>query len=245
MENILRFESNKVEEVIVHLAWGQLTVVRESVEKLQVIATGDEATVKELRIQTEDEKLLVEQPQYGLSMSINSSKWLEVVIRVPKEWKIDLDAQTISGGMNVRGIVGEDMNFESISGNIIVGDIKSEKTYIRTISGDVRGEKLTGEKMTVRTGNGTILLEQLTFDKVSGFSVSGKMTISCQEPFKEMEYNTAAGDISLYVPAKELDISYKSLRGNLRTEGIEDKKEGAEVKITTATGDASIVSTLA
>ncbi len=243
MENILRYESSEVKALLIRLAWGQLTVAQEGVEKLQVIATGDEGTVKELRLEMEDGKLTLEQPQYGLSMNINSSKWLEVVVRVPTGFKIDVDAQTITGGMNIRGLFGEDMRFETVTGNIYLENLKSKKTYIRTISADTRAEKISGEKLAVRTVSGAVLMEKLTFEKISCLSVSGKFTMGFDEPFDSAEYNTAAGDVSLYVPAEKLNINYKSIRGNLRTEGISQTGEGPMVKVTTVTGDASLVAT--
>ena len=47
-------------------------------DKVQVMAAGDDSSVEDLRIAVKDGSLTVEQPQYGLSLNIMESRWLQV-----------------------------------------------------------------------------------------------------------------------------------------------------------------------
>ena len=263
MENVVRYEKSEAEKIDVSLGWGQVTFTAEPIEKLQVIATGDEESVKELRIFHENNEVFIQQPQYGLTVNINSTKWLEVLVRIPEGWEIDVEARTVGGVINVKNLSGEQLCFDTVSGNIVASDITCEERKMKTISGDIRGKNftadevalrtvsgdikvggITGDELNIRTISGTVAVEQIAYEEIAATSVSGKFVLGCVKIFKQCDCNTVSGDFSLYVPVKKVHIIHRGLRGNVRTEGVDETGEGAKVKVTSVTGDLSIISTL-
>lgn len=70
MERNLSFDTEGLEKIAVHLGWAQLEMFADEVDKVQVMAAGDDSSVEDLRIAVKDGCLTVEQPQYGLSLKI-------------------------------------------------------------------------------------------------------------------------------------------------------------------------------
>ncbi len=259
----MRYEKDDVKKMNIKLGWGQLTMATESVEKLQIVATGDEETVKELRIYYDDDEVFVEQPQYGLSASIVSSRWLEVVVRLPIGWKIDIEARTITGNINMKEIVGKEIEVETVSGKLMVDGMACEEMKIKTISGKTKANQLSCENIKVRTVSGDVVAEDIICKELSIRSVSGGMTfhgLSCQRvtctsvsgkylmhhtnPFKSYNVNTVSSEVALYAPIEAVSISQRGLKGNIRTEGVREEATGERIELTTVTGSTTIVSTL-
>ena len=263
MDKVVRYEKDDVKKIDIKLAWGQLTMAAEAVEKLQIIATGDEETVKELRISCEDNEIFIEQPQYGISTNIVSSRWLEVVVRVPENWKIDMDVRTITGSINMKGLAGDEIEIETVSGKIVADGMEyekialktingkinankfnGEKTKIRTVSGDVLGDNIRCKKMGIRSVSGGMTFNELTCEKIVSTSVSGKYLVRHAIPFKNYDVNTVSGDIILYAPMKDVFVTQRGLKGNIRMEGVREDAAGARIELTTVTGSVTIISTL-
>lgn len=86
MERNLSFDTEELTSIAVRLGWAQLEMFADEVDKVQVMAAGDDSSVEDLRIAVKDGILTVEQPQYGLSLNIMESRWLQVCVRVPSQW---------------------------------------------------------------------------------------------------------------------------------------------------------------
>ena len=97
MERNLSFDTEGLEKIAVHLGWAQLEMFADEVDKVQVMAAGDDSSVEDLRIAVKDGCLTVEQPQYGISLNIMECRWLQVCVRVPSQWKGDIALSTLSG----------------------------------------------------------------------------------------------------------------------------------------------------
>ena len=85
MERNLSFDTEGLEKIAVHLGWAQLEMFADEVDKVQVMAAGDDSSVEDLRIAVKDGCLTVEQPQYGISLNIMECRWLQVCVRVPSQ----------------------------------------------------------------------------------------------------------------------------------------------------------------
>ena len=90
MERNLSFDTEELSSIAVRLGWAQLEMFADEVDKVQVMAAGDDSSVEDLRIAVKDGILTVEQPQYGLSLNIMESRWLQVCVRVPSQWRGDV-----------------------------------------------------------------------------------------------------------------------------------------------------------
>ena len=106
MNKIETFSPTQITGVEAHLAWASLEVLADDVNELQVMAAGNDKDVSDLRIQEKEGRLVVEQPTYGLSIKLNSERWMQIVIRLPRSWKGALDMSTITAPLRARGISG-------------------------------------------------------------------------------------------------------------------------------------------
>lgn len=118
MERNMSFDGGSLDGVAVHLAWGQLEIFADDVDRIQVMAAGDDGSVNDLRIGEKEGWLVVEQPQYGLSLNITESRWLQICVRMPKEWKKTIACNTISGLLSARGLRAKSLTLETVSGDL-------------------------------------------------------------------------------------------------------------------------------
>ena len=118
MERNLSFDTEGLEKIAVHLGWAQLEMFADEVDKVQVMAAGDDSSVEDLRIAVKDGCLTVEQPQYGISLNIMECRWLQVCVRVPSQWKGDIALSTLSGLLSARKLCAKSLSLETVSGDL-------------------------------------------------------------------------------------------------------------------------------
>ena len=131
MNKIETFSPTQITGVEAHLAWASLEVLADDVNELQVMAAGNDKDVSDLRIQEKEGRLVVEQPTYGLSIKLNSERWMQIVIRLPRSWKGALDMSTITAPLRARGISGTDVTLDSVSGDMRAANINAIALTLR------------------------------------------------------------------------------------------------------------------
>ena len=124
----------------VRLAWAQLEIYTDDIDQLQVIASGDAHTVGDLKIEIVDGELVIEQPQYGLSLDITRGHWMQVCIRMPKTWDREIKANTISGLIVARGLGGDTVAMDTVAGDIRANKITAGKISLKTTAGKIHGK---------------------------------------------------------------------------------------------------------
>lgn len=139
MNKIETFSPTQITSVEAHLAWASLEVLADDVNELQVMAAGNDKDVSDLRIQEKEGRLVVEQPTYGLSIKLNSERWMQIVIRLPRSWKGALDMSTITAPLRARGISGTDVTLDSVSGDMRAANINAIALTLRQVSGGHSG----------------------------------------------------------------------------------------------------------
>ena len=243
MEKNLCFEAPSVQQLIVKLAWAQLELLTDDVEDIQVLAAGDEHTVSELRILFKDGRLIVEQPQYGLSMDLINGKWMQVCVRIPKSWRGLVDAHTISGLLNTRGVAGGDITLETVSGDLRALSVTAVSMYLRTVSGNIKGGGLSGERLSLRTISGNVDLMAIDFQTVKSNAVSGQQKMEFAKPFARVDVTAVSGDVTLHVPMDKLDAALRSVSGRMRTSGVFLVDDAPAVRINGVSADLEVACT--
>lgn len=244
MEKKVRFSKDSIREVLAHLAWAQLEIMGDDVEDIQVLAAGDDHTVEELRLGERGGTLYVEQPQYGISMNITTGRWMQVIIRLPKDWEGNIDAHTISGTMSVRGVAGPEIAMETVSGDLRAMNVAGDSTALRTVSGDVKAGGFTGRKLSLRTVSGDLDIQGSAFESVKANGVSGDIVLEFTAPFRRVEGTTVSGDMTIHVPVEALDAAVRGVSGRVRTSGVSLVDSGDFVRLNSVSGDLVIISTL-
>lgn len=245
MERNLSFDIQDFSSIAVHLAWAQLEVFASDVDRVQVMAAGDDVSVEDLRIDIKEDELLIEQPQYGLYLNITESRWLQVCIRVPFAWDKRLQCSTLSGLLSVRKLSTNELSLETVSGDLrAVGLAASERMAFKTVSGDIRGEELQANRLTVRSVSGDIALDALSVDALKCTSVSGEQTYNMTRSFHSVEVTTVSGNVIITAPVEAMDASLRSISGRVRTEGVSIREdEGVPVvRVTGVSADLKLIS---
>lgn len=244
MEKNVRFEADQIQGLTVKLAWPQLEIFSDDVKDIQVLAAGDEHTVTELKVFEKDGRLCVEQPTYGLSMDIVNGKWMQVCIRIPQTWQGSVDASTISGLLNVRGMRGRDLQLDTVSGDLHAMSLDGLTVALKTVSGDIKAGGLAGDKLSLRSISGDMSIQGSAFKTIRATTVSGETSLELTQPFEKVEVTSVSGDVGIRVPMDKVDAVLRTVSGRIRTSGIALSDDGALVHITGVSADLSVINTL-
>lgn len=244
MERNISFDAAEIQSVLVHLAWAQLEIFADDVEKLQVMAAGDDSSVNDLRIETKGGQLLIEQPQYGLSLNIKDGHWLQVCVRVPRAWEGCIHANTISGLLSARKLRVAAMTFETVSGDLRAVKLSAPQMAFKTVSGDISGEELTAEQLSVRSVSGDTALYALSVARLKCTGVSGEQTYNMTAAFRNVDVTAVSGNVVITSPVDAMDVYLRSISGRVRTEGVNIRDDEAApcVRVTGVTADLKLIS---
>ncbi len=244
MERNVNFGTEGLSDIAVHLAWAQLEIFADDVEKIQVMAAGDENSVSDLRIEVKDGTLLVEQPQYGLSLNIMESKWLQVCVRVPRAWGHGIHCSTLSGLLSARKLNGSEIVLETVTGDLRALKLSAAQMSLKSVSGDTRGEELKAEKLNMRSVSGDAALDALSTKTLKCNSVSGEQTYNMNSSFERVDVTAVSGNVIITAPVEAMNVSLRSISGRVRTEGVSitDREDVPVVRITGVSADLKLIS---
>ncbi len=235
MERNESFETANLNDLAIHMAWAQVEIFADEIDRVQVLAAGDENSVRDLRIIREGDTLTAEQPQYGLSLNITESHWMQVCVRVPKRWDRQIHVNTVNGLLNARGLNGSRIVLDTISGDVHASRMAAREIALKSVSGDIHAEDLTAENMTVRSVSGTVALEGVSAKSYKCTTVSGRQKIRQKTGFTEMELRSVSGNVTLITPEERVNVSMRSLSGRVSAEGVEVTQD-AGAPVLRATG---------
>lgn len=243
MERNVQFETTSLKDIVVHLAWAQLEIFADDVEKIQVMAAGDDTSVSDLRIGIKDQTLLVEQSQYGISLNITESRWMQVCIRVPRMWKKELYINTITSLLSARGLSGSKIVLDTISGDLRASRIHCSNLSLKTISGDVRAQSLHADTLSVRSVSGGVVLDDLMVQTLKCNSVSGEQIYNLQQGFRRIDINAVSGDVIITSPLDKVNAGIRSISGTVKLVGVRNTEvEGIPtVRVTGITADLKLI----
>ena len=243
MERNVHFDTAGLTNITARLAWAQLEVFADQVEKIQVMAAGDEGSVNDLRMVLQDGSLIVEQPQYGLSLNIMGSRWMQICIRIPLSWTKDIRLSTISGLLSAQNLRGDNIVLDSISGDLHATRITAEDISLKSISGDIRGEALTAERLSVRSVSGNLALSEIGAETLKGNSVSGEQTYRLHKAFQRIDVYAVSGDVSITSPVETMNVSMRSISGRIRTQNVSvvDADDVPKVQVTGVSAELELI----
>ena len=234
------FSPTAVTELALHLAWASLDVMVDDVDDIQVMISGNDADVSDMKLDCNDGRLRLEQPTYGLSIKLNTERWMQVLLRIPPQWKGALDANTISGPLKVRGISGTDLQLDTVSGDIRAEGLCGINAALRTVSGHVKASGVTAEKLSLRSVSGNMNVSGADVRTYKLNTVSGETAVDMVAPFDRFDGMTVSGDIRLYTPVTEADALLRSVNGRLRTSGVSIVEQAPAIHVKSVSGDLDI-----
>ncbi|MBR4459616.1 MAG: DUF4097 family beta strand repeat protein [Clostridia bacterium] len=240
-----RFDTAAVTSVSVKLAWATLELLAADVDQLQVLISGSDEDVEDMRAGIEKGVLTVEQPAYGLSTHIASDRWLQVTLRLPRAWKGEITGTTVAGMLSARGLSGSDLRFSTVSGSLRASQLTAMTLTLRTITGVLSAAEIAAEEsVAARTVSGEMLLSHLSAVRLKLTTVSGTLTADLDTAPAQTDVNTVSGDVSLTLPARAAAIRLRAVTGRLHTNGV---AAGAEenapvINAISVSGDLTVTS---
>ena len=234
------FTGSQVNTLAVKLAWASLEMLVDDVADIQVMGSGDDNDVTDLKIACTDGRLLVEQPTFGLSMKLNTKRWMQLFLRIPRDWKGAVEANTSSGTLNARGLTGSDLTLETVSGDLRASSLSAIALALKSATGDIQAAGLSADKLSLRSVSGTIALQDVAAQQVKTGSVSGETTLAFLAPTERMECSTISGKVRIFVPMDAADVTFAALNGKLRTSGVSLQEGAPVIRVSSISGDLEI-----
>ena len=235
------FPALPVTRLCARLTSATLEVCTDDIDDIHVMVSGADADVAALRTAVSGGALTVEQPASSLAKAAVGSGWLQITLRLPRSWKGSLEARTVTGWMNVRGLTGTDLSLDSVGGMLMGTDLSFMTALARTVTGDMKLVGVNCERCTLASTSGEISLLASQMQSVSASSVTGGVNLDLVAPFEELTLNTVTGDLIVGAPIDECDAVLRSVSGRLRTSGVSNV-EGAisRVKAISVSSDLDI-----
>lgn len=229
-----------VSALTVRLAWANLEIAVDDVKDIQVLVSGSDEAVSEMKIQHTSGMLLLEQPAYGLSVKLTAGRWMSVLVRIPRDWKGAVDATTLSGLLNARGVTASDLALATASGDMKLMNLHSLTTAISTLSGCVSAALLVCDQLSLRTVSGKAHLEDSQVMSAKMQSVSGDLHLSLTAPPERLEAATVSASLFVDAPITAVQARHTSVGGKLRTWNVSVENEGIPIALSTVSGDLEI-----
>ncbi len=239
MERNLSFDYSQIKEIKISTSWPQIEIFHNEANEIQVIIAGDNKTVPQIKVELENDELVIEQPKYGINLNIADGSWMQILIYLPKDYKGELDVSSIIGNINIRGFEGEEISLDAISGNIMLDNITVEYLKVKNISGGITIRNINCKKLKVRTVSGSLVAETVGADDIKLSGVSGKQSLELVKNFKKVDIVSVTGDVEIIQPAEAVSAKLRALHGQLLLDNVTDG-DGPELSATSVTGNVKI-----
>lgn len=243
MNRNAQYDASLITGLGIKMAWATVELMSDDVKNLQLLVSGSQDDVDDLRISQNNGRLTLEQPAYGLSTRIATERWMQVTLRIPRDWRGEVRASTMTGLMQVRGLAGTDFSLSTVSGTLRVNGLNGMTAVLHTVTGllDVCG--ISAEKGSLRTVSGDLSLYRGAFRQLKLTSVSGMVVAGLDEAFDTLDINTVSGAMSVQAPIERARISLRSVTGKLKTEGVENGDGGPVISANSMSGGLTVTRT--
>ncbi len=234
------FDASLITGLGIKMAWATVELMSDDVKSIQLLVSGSQDDVDDLRVSQSNGRLTLEQPAYGFSTRIATERWMQVTLRIPRDWRGEVRASTMTGLLQVRGLAGTDFSFSTVSGTLRVNGLNCMTAVLHTVSGllDVCG--IAAEKGGLRTVSGDLSLYRGAFRQLKLTSVSGMVVAGLDEAFETLDVNTVSGAIAIQAPIERAKISLRSVTGKLKTEGVENGDGGPVISANSVSGGLTV-----
>lgn len=238
------FAMDQVLTLAIHLPLSSVELMADDVNEFQLMFSGAEGLLADVRVALREGVLSVEQPTYKAAMASMGERWMQTFVRVPRSWKGAVDASTIEGALSCRGLSGTDMTLDSIRGNVTASHLKVIDLNMRSVTGQIMVHDVIGENFSLRTVSGQGDADGLNFRSLRATSVSGSLRLTVTEAFEKLEGNSVSGVLRVAMPMDRVDAVLRTVSGRLRTENVSISEGAPKVNISTVTGDLELINTL-
>lgn len=239
------FQALPITGVTLKLIGASLEICTDDIEDVHVMISGDSRDVSALRASISADRLIIEQPAAAIARSPLSAGWMQLTLRLPRSWKGSIDARTVSGWINARGLSGADLSLDTVSGTIMAADLTFITATLRSVTGDIT---LTGaqlDKGSFAATSGSVTIAPATMRSLSVSTVTGGIRAALTEPFADASINTVSGHAYIEAPVEDCDAVLRSVSGRLSTSEVSIREDApARLRAASVAGDLTLVNTL-
>lgn len=221
-----RFDSLSISQIRVKSLWTSIEITTGDVSDVQLLVSGSETMARETSVTLEGGKLLIEQP---LQTRFTHENWLEVLIRLPKDWRGAVDLSTATAPIRLKGISGTDIILDTVAGSIRCENIRAIAGEIHTVTGRIDGKALDCDKLNLRTISGSIACEQVTIRRGSLQTVSGDGNLAFTAPFEALDVQTVSGNVFMTAPRMVVNTTSRAITGHTNVFGMEEGENAAQL----------------
>lgn len=242
MEKNFAYPMNAFVRVRAKITWAQLEIATTKGAEFQLIIAGDDESVEELRVEQNRRELTVAQPQFGgyAKEIIPRRRWLQICVRIPAEWRGDVDADTITGPLSAYGFAGTDVALSTVSGAINVRNLQAQSLFLHTVSGTIAGNDLVANRTNLRGVSGKQALRSVQFGLIKSFTVSGDVSLDLLEGSRTLDMQSISGNMQVETN-DPVNAALHSLSGRfLMEDNVERATDGFDISASSVSGDLSI-----
>ena len=136
--------------------------------------------------------------------------------------------ETVSGGVSIHQLTGDNADFSTVSGTIDMDAADVKKLSLTAVSGEFDVEKLTVDQLKAETVSGDMEFEFL----------------ACREAALE----TVSGETNLILPAEGGTVRFDTISGELMTERLYQRQDhfygfgpaDCKISVSSTSGDLAI-----
>ena len=198
------------------------------------------------------EKLTVEWAPKKFGWNLTAGKGKRLVVRVPEKLngKLEhLNVNTVSAGIRLTSLTGEDFEASTVSGAIAAQGLHSEGMRLHAVSGTVAAEDVSAEKLKLSSVSGTVkaegfAAEQAELSAVSGTvaahgnaesfrvsTTSGQARLTVDQCPEKAKLSAVSGSLCLALPENGgFTAHYSSVSGGFRTDFPVTDRDGGKKK---------------
>lgn len=231
------WQSLSIAAVAVHLAWGQVRVTGEDVPGMRMTVSGSEGEVTGLRVQLEEGKLLIEQPNLGISsVNVMEQHWLQVSLQIPRDWKGQVEITTTTGRLQAEGLSGTDLRLDTVGGEISCRRLSFMSGEIKTVTGGIDASGVRCGELSVRTVSGGVQLHHMAMDQLRLGSVTADARVHMDEPFVSVALNTITGGVAIEAPVEQVHVQRRAPAGRLQLWEVQEQPDAPQITMNTVSG---------
>lgn len=232
---------------------GSVTVSSYDGEDIQIVERAQRPLKdkEKLRYELEGSELKIDytKPKVFSLFSTVPIKQLEVNIPKSLADKLtDLDVDSASADIVVRGLNAQDISLETTSGELLAEDVISSELSLNSVSGEIRAHRVQTEELSAETVSGNAVLSG-AFSKMKIESVSGDLTATDTRCPSELKSTSVSGNTTVTIPENDgFTVRYSKVSGDFHcdfpvsTDGDRHVYEngGADFRMETVSGDLTI-----
>ena len=209
-------------------------------DTIQLLVSGDDASVSLMHLEWNNGKLMLSMPMRDRVPNPIAAAWMQIVLRLPRDWKGALTLKSQSGSISVNGYTGTDFVVSTTSGHIRAEDVECLTADLHSISGILLMKNSSCETAKLSTVSGNMLGENVKCHTGRLSTVSGSTEIILTAPFQQLSGNSVSGDTHISVPLRQINATFKSVTGRILTNGVSIQEAGPELHFNSVTGNLVI-----